>query len=77
MRRVRTRVPRDAGHDEFFNALVGDDDRLRREAFTLAYHLHWSPSEVMVLPTDERWAYLRLLGEQLEREREALESSGR
>lgn len=48
-------------------------DTLRREVFALAYHLKWSPAEILALPVPERRAYLQLLSEQLEREREQLE----
>ncbi len=40
--------------------------------FFLAYHLHWSWSELMALETHERRAFVRLLVEQIERENEAL-----
>jgi hypothetical protein len=43
--------------------------------FFLAYHLHWSRQAVMELATDERWAYLRLLNDQLEREHDAVEEA--
>jgi hypothetical protein len=36
--------------------------------FFLAYHLHWSWSELMDLESPERRAYVRLLVEQIERE---------
>ncbi|KAM3090247.1 hypothetical protein ACKFKG_30110 [Phormidesmis sp. 146-35] len=45
--------------------------------FFLAYYLHWGHAEVMDLTTDERWAYVRLMSEQLEREREELEKTKR
>lgn len=45
--------------------------------FFLGYRLHWGYAEVMEMPTDERWAYVRLLMEQLEREREAVEEARR
>jgi hypothetical protein len=41
---------------------------LREEVFFLAYHLHWSHSEAVDLPIGDRWAYVRLLIDQLERE---------
>ena len=47
-------------------------DDLRREVFALAYHLKWSAADVLALPVTDRRAYLELLGEQLEREREAV-----
>jgi hypothetical protein len=45
--------------------------------FYLAYHLHWSYPDIMGLPTDERWAYVRLLAAQQEREREEVERARR
>lgn len=46
---------------------------MRNEILFLAYHLHWSHSEIAGLPTSERWAYVRLLSEQLQREEDVLE----
>jgi hypothetical protein len=40
--------------------------------FFLAYHLHWSPSESIDLPVGDRWAYVRLLVDQLEREHDQI-----
>jgi hypothetical protein len=51
---------------------MSPQDALRREVFALAYHLHWSPADILDLPVDERRAYLRLLAEQLDAEREAM-----
>jgi hypothetical protein len=45
--------------------------------FFLAYHLHWGADEVKALPTGERWAYVRLLSEQLESEQRAMEEARR
>ncbi|MBZ4417438.1 hypothetical protein [Myxococcus sp. RHSTA-1-4] len=45
--------------------------------FFLAYHLHWSWSELMELDSGERRAFVRLLVEQIERENAQLESSRR
>jgi len=50
---------------------------LRQEVFFLAYHLHWSESDVMALATSERWTYVRLLSEQLEREHESVRDARR
>jgi hypothetical protein len=44
---------------------------LQREVFALAYHLKWSPSEILALALPDRHAYLQLLSEQLEAERRA------
>lgn len=43
--------------------------------FFLAYHLHWGYGDVMEMPTDERWAFVRMLVEQLEKEQEQLEKA--
>lgn len=48
---------------------------MRKEVFFLAYHLHWAPDEIIGLPIDERWSYVRLLADQLERERDALKGA--
>jgi hypothetical protein len=48
-----------------------DAHGLRREIFALAYHLKWSPRDVLALGADDRRAYLELLAEQLEREQRA------
>lgn len=48
---------------------------MHREVFFLAYHLHWSPSETVDLPVADRWAYVHLLLEQLERERDQIEEA--
>jgi hypothetical protein len=45
---------------------------LRREIFFLAYHLHWQGGEILAMTTPDRWEYVRLLVEQLERERDAV-----
>jgi hypothetical protein len=45
--------------------------------FFLAYHLHWGHDEIVDLPTDDRWAYVRLLTERLEKEQDALEQARR
>jgi hypothetical protein len=45
--------------------------------FFLAYHLHWSWSELMDLEINERRAYVQLLVEQIERENAQIESSRR
>lgn len=42
-----------------------------QEVFLLGYHLHWSPESCLELPVGDRHAMLRLLAEQLERERAA------
>jgi hypothetical protein len=45
--------------------------------FFLAYHLHWSWSDIMDLATDERHAFVKLLVEQIERENAQIESQRR
>ena len=43
----------------------------------MAYHLHWSWSEIMNLDTPERRAYVELLVEQIEREIAQIEEAHR
>jgi hypothetical protein len=50
---------------------------LQKEIFFLAYHLHWSWSEIMALATDERQSFVRLLIEQIERENAQIEAARR
>ncbi|WP_414583852.1 DUF6760 family protein [Scytonema sp. PCC 10023] len=61
-----------AGHEPFFPFGVSGEDTLHREVFLLAYHLHWSQTEILGLPIPERQRYLELLQEQLRREEEAV-----
>jgi hypothetical protein len=56
---------------------VSRGEQLQREVFFLAYHLHWGHAETMDMPTDERWAYVRMLTDQVEREREEAERASR
>jgi len=41
-------------------------DRLLAEIHALAFHYHWSESEILALPRPRRWRYLELLGHELE-----------
>lgn len=50
-------------------------DRLHREVFFLAYHLHWSHAELMDMAVGERHHYVRLLAEQIEQENARIESA--
>jgi len=50
---------------------------LHQEVFFLAYHLHWSEPDIIGLATSERWAYVRLLSERLEREQESVREARR
>jgi hypothetical protein len=50
---------------------------MRKEVFFLAYHLHWGQDEILELPVEDRWAYVRLLSDQLEREQGAIEAAHR
>ncbi|MFF2625363.1 DUF6760 family protein [Kitasatospora griseola] len=34
-------------------------DRVRAEAAYIAYHFHWSPTDVLTLPHGERQAWVR------------------
>lgn len=55
----------DAASFLFQELLAGMRD-LYREVHLLAYHYHWSPSEILALSPRRRRRYLRLLEEQLE-----------
>lgn len=46
------------------------EEALHKEAFLLAYHLHWSREDILRLPIPERQRYLVLLQEQLQQESE-------
>ena len=74
---MRARLRGQPGPDPFFYGAVGTDEQIRREVFHLAYHLHWSPGDVLDLATPDRRAYLELLAEQVEREREAADEARR
>ena len=43
--------------------------------FFLAYHLHWSWTELVNMDSDERRVYVQLLVEQIERENAAIAQS--
>lgn len=73
---MRSGLQDDAGPDPFFSTGV-DEEGLRREVFFLAYHLHWSWSEITDLDIEERRAYVRLLVEQIERENAQIEAARR
>ena len=52
-------------------------EALRQEVFFLAYHLHWSWTEIMSLATAERTQFVKLLAEQIERENAQIKSARR
>jgi hypothetical protein len=64
---LRHRDQGQPGYDAFFVTGLSVE-ALRQEIFFLAYHLHWSWSEIMDMATAERRAFVRLLSEQIERE---------
>lgn len=64
---MRQRDPHQPGHDPFFGPGLSAD-ALRQEVFFLAYHLHWSHSEIMEMESTERRAFVALLGQQIDRE---------
>lgn len=74
---MRQEVHREPGLLKFFSSFVGAEERIAKEVFFLAYHLHWGHDEIVDLPTDDRWAYVRLLTERLEKEQDALEQARR
>jgi hypothetical protein len=56
---------------------VSNEEAITTQVFTLAYHLHWSRQSILDMPVAERWRYLKLLEEQLERERAAMKQAER
>ncbi len=62
---------------KFFTAHVGTAASLRREIFYLAYHLHWSYSEIVAMPSDERQSFVRLLAEEIERQNREMEEAAK
>jgi hypothetical protein len=49
---------------------------LRQEIFYLAYHLHWSRTEIVELEMTERREFIRLLADRIEADNRALEELG-
>lgn len=71
---MRKRDPRQFGHDEFFSSGVSLA-QLQREVFFLAYHLHWSHTELMDMAVGERHEFVRLLAEQIDQENARIEAA--
>ena len=74
MLRLRRTDPYQPGYDAFFVAGLSGG-ALRQEAFFLAYHLHWSWDDIMTMPSAERREFVRLLGDQIERENAQIKSA--
>lgn len=55
---------------------LGGEFRLREEIFYLAYHLHWSRTEIVELDIGERREFVRLLAERIDAENKALQDLG-
>lgn len=53
--------------DFFFSELGSSRQRLYQEVHYLAYHYHWSESEIMSMSKDKRKQYVELLAEEIER----------
>ena len=53
--------------DFFFGELRTSRDLLYREVHYLAYHYHWSESEILGLPRDKRRGYIEVLADEIER----------
>ncbi len=47
---------------------------MRQEVFYLAYHLHWSWSEIMNLDAHERRYFVGMLAERIESENQAVDA---
>jgi hypothetical protein len=54
-------------HDFFFGEFRASRDFLYREVHYLAYHYHWSESEIMDMPRRNRMRYIELLAEEIDR----------
>ena len=76
MSQLWSHLQNNSGYDPFFSAGV-DQEGLRKEIFFLAYHLHWSWTEIMSLDSDERRMFVQLLIEQIERENAQIEAARR
>ncbi len=76
MRSLRGRIRRGDGHIEFFRLELGRS-QLREELFYLAYHLHWSWSDIMEMNIGERQFYVRMLVQRIQEENEAYEALGK
>lgn len=62
------------GRFRFFYLELGGERRLRQEVFYLAYHLHWSWSDIMGLDVGERQTYVWMLAQRIEAENQTFES---
>ena len=51
----------------FFGELNVNSDLLYREVHQLAFHYHWSESEIMEMPREKRSRYLALLADEIDR----------
>jgi len=54
------------GTSFFVAEMRGDPRRLLRDVHLLAWHYHWSESEILLLPTTKRLNYIRYLEKQIE-----------
>ncbi|NNG15499.1 MAG: hypothetical protein HKM89_03385 [Gemmatimonadales bacterium] len=52
--------------DFFFGELNTTQDMLYRQVHYLAYHYHWSESEILAMPRDKRLAYIGVLADEIE-----------
>src|SRR6267143_1987133 len=54
-------------HRFFFGELRTDLHLLYQQVHYLAYHFHWSESEIMAMPGNKRQKYIELLADEIER----------
>jgi hypothetical protein len=73
---LRPEIPEYLRPVTFFSDGV-DREELRKEIFFLAYHLHWSWSDLMDMDVEERRTYTQLLMEQIERENSQVRAARR
>jgi hypothetical protein len=54
-------------HNFFFGQMRTSLDLLYREVHYLAYHYHWSETEIMDMPREKRHLYIEVLADEIER----------
>jgi hypothetical protein len=54
-------------HNFFFGQMRTSLDLLYREVHYLAYHYHWSETEIMDMPREKRHQYIEVLADEIER----------
>lgn len=71
---MRRHVRGGVGRLKFFRFDLDGGGRLRQEVFYLAYHLHWSWSEIMNLDLNERLTYVGMVSDRIETDNRSIEA---